>query len=99
MAVQTGRRARASIGTNAVVDHKDYLAYFGRYWLATENAVVHYQLEQQLFPSTYRDDLKKKYRFFDDKLSLQPLDEKNHEMLWQRATGSSVGRLEQIYPD
>jgi hypothetical protein len=33
MAVQIGRRARAPIGANAVVDHKDYLAYFGRYWL------------------------------------------------------------------
>ena len=86
MAVQIGRRARAPIGANGVVDRKDYLAYFGRYWLNTENAVIHHQLEQQLFPGTYPDDLKRKYRFFDDKLLLEPLDEKDHEILWQRAT-------------
>ena len=63
MAVQTGRRARAPIGANAVVDHKDYLAYFGRYWLDTEDAVIYHQLEQQLFPGIYPDDLKRKYRF------------------------------------
>jgi hypothetical protein len=80
MAVQIGRRARAPIGTNAVVDHKDYLAYFGRYWLDTENAVVHHQLEEQLFPGTYPDDLKRKYRSFDDKLSLQSVDETNQEL-------------------
>lgn len=44
------------------------------------------QLEQQLFPGTYRDDPKRKYRFFDDKLLLEPLDKKDHEILWQRAT-------------
>jgi len=31
-----------------VVDNEDYLAYFGRYWLDIENAVIHHQLEQQL---------------------------------------------------
>src|SRR5262249_31260070 len=74
MAVQISRRARASIGPNAVVDHDDYLAYFGQYWLDTESAVIHHQLEQQLFPGIYPDDLKRKYRFFDDKLLLEPLD-------------------------
>lgn len=85
MAVQIGRRARAPMRPTAVVDHNDYLAYFGRYWLDTENAVIHHQLEQQLFSGTYPDDLKRKYRFFDDKLLLEPLDEKDHEILWQRA--------------
>jgi hypothetical protein len=54
--------------------------------LDTENAVIHHQLEQQLFPGTYPDDLKRKYRFFDDKPLLEPLDEKDHKILWQRAT-------------
>lgn len=45
------------IGANAVVHHKDYLAYFGRYWLDTENAVIHHQLEQQLFPMATSDRL------------------------------------------
>jgi hypothetical protein len=85
MAVQIGRRARAPMRPTAVVDHNGYLAYFGRYWLDTENALIHHQLEQQLFPGTYPDDLKRKYRFFDDKLLLEPLDEKDHEILWQRA--------------
>jgi catechol 1,2-dioxygenase len=57
MAVQIGRRGRAPIGANAVVDHKDYLAYFGRYWLDTENAVIHHQLEQPLFPMATSDRL------------------------------------------
>ena len=57
MAVQIGRRARAPIWADAV-DHKDYLAYFGPYWLDTENALIHHQLEQQLFPGIYPDDLK-----------------------------------------
>jgi hypothetical protein len=86
MAVQISRRARAPMGANAVVNNKDYLAYSGRYWLDTENAVVHHQLEQQLFPGIYPDDLKRKYSLFDDKLSLVPLDETNHEILWQRVT-------------
>jgi Lipocalin-like domain len=73
MAVQIGRRVRAPIGANAVVDHKEYLAYFGRYWLDTENAVTHHRLEQQLFPGIYPDDLKSKYLFFDEKLLLEPL--------------------------
>jgi catechol 1,2-dioxygenase len=76
MAVQITRRARAPIGPNAVVDHNDNLAYFGQYWVDIENGVVHHQLEQQLFPGLYPDDLKRKYRFFDDKLLLEPLDGK-----------------------
>jgi catechol 1,2-dioxygenase len=59
MAVQISRRPRAPIAPNAVVDKKEYLAYFGRYWLDTEDAVIHHQLEQQLFPGIYPDDLKK----------------------------------------
>jgi Lipocalin-like domain len=78
---------------------RDYLAYFGRYWLDTETAVIHHQLEQQLFPGIYPDDLKRRYRFLDDKLLLEPLDEKDHEILRQPAIASGRGRLQRIYPD
>lgn len=84
MAVQISRRARAPMGPSPAVNHNDYLAYCGRYWLDTENAVIHHGLEQQLFPGIYPDDLKRKYHFFDDKLLLEPLDEKDHKIPWQR---------------
>ena len=64
MAVQIGRRARAPMEPNATVGHNDHLAYFGRYWLDAENAVIHFELEQQLFPGTYPDDLKKEVLAF-----------------------------------
>jgi hypothetical protein len=85
MAVQISRRSRPPTWPNAAVDNQDYLAYFGRYWLDTENAVIHHQLEGQLFPGHYPDDLKRRYRFVDDKVLLEPLDERDHEILWQRA--------------
>jgi catechol 1,2-dioxygenase len=78
MAVQISRRPRAPMEPDAIVDCNDYLAYFGRYWLDTERAVIHHQLQGQLFQGYYPDDLKRKYRLFDDKLSLEPLDERSH---------------------
>ena len=86
MAVQVSRKARAPTAPNAVVDHNHYLAYFGRYSVDIENCAIHHQLEQQLFSGLYPDNLKRRYRFFDDKLLLEPPGEKDHEILWQRAT-------------
>jgi hypothetical protein len=75
---------RATTGPKAVVGKEDYLAYFGRYRVDMENAVVHHLLEGQLFPGDRPDDLKRKYHFFEDKLSLKPLEHTNREILWQR---------------
>jgi Lipocalin-like domain len=84
MAVQITRRGRPATEPNPVVVKKDYLAYFGRYELDVQNAVVRHLLEGELFPG-HAGDLERKYHFFDDKLSLKPLDGANREILWQRA--------------
>jgi Lipocalin-like domain len=83
MAVQISRRGRPTVGPNPVVGKKDYLAYFGRYELDVQNAVVRHLLEGELFPG-HAEDLERKYHFFDEKLSLKPLDGTNREILWQR---------------
>ena len=79
MAVQITRRERPTAGQNQVVGKKDYLAYFGHYEVAVQNAVV----QGELFPG-HAEDLERKYHFFDKKLSLKPLDGTNREILWQR---------------
>jgi Lipocalin-like domain len=84
MAVQITRREGAMTRTKAV-GKEDYLAYFGRYELDVQNGVVRHLLEGALFPKDYREHLERKYRFFDDMLSLKPLDGTNREILWQRA--------------
>jgi hypothetical protein len=83
MAVQITRRERPTVGPNPVVGKDDYLAYFGRYELDVQNAVVRHLLEGELFPG-HAEDLERKYHFFDEKLSLKPLDGTNREILWQR---------------
>jgi Lipocalin-like domain len=83
MAVQIGRRGRRIVGANPVIGKKDYLAYFGRYELDLQNAVVRHLLEGELFPG-HAEDLERKYHFFDEKLSLKPVDGTNREILWQR---------------
>ena len=85
MAVQITRRARATARPKAAVGKEDYLAYFGRYELDVQNGVVRRLLEGALFPKDYREHVERKYRFFDDKLSLKPLDGGNREILWQKA--------------
>jgi hypothetical protein len=84
MAVQITRSGRPTAGPNPVVGKKDYLAYFGRYELEVQNAVVRHLLEGELFPGHHAEDLERKYHFFDEKLSLKPLDGTNREILWQR---------------
>ncbi len=83
MAVQISRRGRRIVGANPVIGKKDYLAYFGRYELDLQNAVVRHLLEGELFPG-HAEDLERKYHFFDEKLSLKPVDGTNREILWQR---------------
>jgi hypothetical protein len=83
MAVQITRRERPMAGPNPVVGKNDYLAYFGRYELDMQNEVVRHLLEGELFPG-HAEDLERKYHFFNEKLSLKPLDGTNREILWQR---------------
>jgi hypothetical protein len=83
MAVQITRRERPVAGPNPIVSKKDYLAYFGRYELDVQTGVVRHLLEGELFPG-HAEDLERKYHFFDEKLSLKPLDGTNREILWQR---------------
>jgi hypothetical protein len=40
-------------------------------------------LKENFFPG-HAEDLERKYHFFDEKLSLKPLDGTNREILWQR---------------
>ncbi len=81
MAVQIARRVRAGVAEG----RPDYLAYFGRYELDTENRLVHHLLEAQVRPGDYPDDLVRSYEFYDDKLSLKSRDGLDREILWQRA--------------
>jgi hypothetical protein len=83
MAVQISMRRRPTVGPNPVVGKKDYLSYFGRYELDLQTSVVRHLLEGELFPG-HAEDLERKYHFFDEKLSLKPLDGTNREILWQR---------------
>jgi Lipocalin-like domain len=86
MAVQIARRTRSSDHSKNLVGPADYLAYFGRYEIDPDNELVRHILEGQLFPGSHPYTLERKYRFFDDKLSLKPWDGTHREILWQRAT-------------
>jgi Lipocalin-like domain len=67
------------------VVRSDYLAYFGRYELDTENGLVRHFLEGQLHPGNHPATLERTYRFYGDKLSLEAHDGTDRETLWQRA--------------
>jgi hypothetical protein len=84
MAVQIMRKTRSSDRPENLVGPEDYLAYFGRYEIDTDNELVRHILEGQLFPGNHPDVLERTYRFFDDKLSLKPWDGTDREILWQR---------------
>jgi len=75
---------RTPAGPEGVVGKKDYLAYFGRYELDTGKGVVRHRLEGQLLPGDHPDNLERKYHFYEDKLSLKPVDGTDREILWQR---------------
>jgi Lipocalin-like domain len=81
MAVQIARRER----DGDVDGRRDYLAYFGRYELDTENRLVRHHLEAQVRPGDLPDVLERSYEFYEDKLSLRPRDGTDREILWQRA--------------
>jgi Lipocalin-like domain len=84
MSVQISRRQRSQAVSDSSIK-EDYLAYFGRYEVDLKNEIVIHLLEGQLLPGSHPDRLLRKYRFYDDKLSLKPHDGTNREILWQRA--------------
>jgi catechol 1,2-dioxygenase len=84
MAVQITRRERAEDARRPAGSPSDYLAYFGRYEVDTENQLVRHLLEGQIQPGRHPDTLERTYRFYDDKLSLKPLEGTDREILWQR---------------
>jgi hypothetical protein len=83
MSVQISRRRRAEAVSDSSIK-ADYLAYFGRYEVDLKSEMVIHLLEGQLFPGSHPDRLERKYRFYEDKLSLKPNDGTNREILWQR---------------
>jgi Lipocalin-like domain len=83
MSVQISRRRRPEAVSDSSIE-ADYLAYFGRYEVDLKNEMVVHLLEGQLFPGSHPDRLERKYRFYDDKLSLKPHDGTDREILWQR---------------
>lgn len=83
MSVQISRSQRSKAVSDPSVKN-DYLAYFGHYEVDLKNEIVIHLLEGQIFPGSHPDTLKRKYRFYDDKLSLKPHDGTNREILWQR---------------
>lgn len=95
MAVQICRKNRENFKSTGLkqadtneLSHlaKDYLAYFGRYEIDTEQELVHHFVEGCLYPNRVGKSLDRKYHFFEDKLSLKPWDGTNREILWQKVT-------------
>jgi Lipocalin-like domain len=84
MAVQIARRDRAEGAQRTATVGSDYLAYFGRYEVDVENQLVRHILEGQIHPGYHPCTLERKFRFYDDKLSLKPWDDTDREILWQR---------------
>ena len=91
MSVQISRRRRPQGVSDSSIE-ADYLAYFGRYEVDLKNEMVVHLLEGQLFPGGHPDRLERKYRFYDDKLSLKPHDGTDREILWQRVEVARGGR-------
>ena len=83
MAVQISRKTRSEVKDPSQLKH-DYLAYFGRYEIDTGRQVVRHFVEGQLFPGNHPPVLERKYRFDGYLMSLRPVDNPSHEILWQR---------------
>ena len=83
MAVQISRKSREGVKDLSHLRH-DYLAYFGRYEIDTENRVVRHFVEGEIFPGDHPELLVRKYRFDGDLMLLKPVDGTNREILWQR---------------
>src|SRR5208337_5040413 len=60
MAVQITRRERAEDVQRLPGGLSDYLAYFGRYEMDTENQLIRHFLEGQLHPGSFPDTLERK---------------------------------------
>lgn len=93
MAVQISRAARQAFhskvfkgatATEALTLSQDYLAYFGGYEVDVESQVVHHRIEGSLFPNYIGQTLSRRYHFYDDFLSLKPIDGTDREILWQK---------------
>ncbi len=93
MAVQISRKLRSPVEDLGRLRH-DYLAYFGRYEIDTEQEVVRHSVEGQLFPGEHPDVLERRYRFEGDLMSLTPVDGTHREILWQRVRGVAVRQAE-----
>jgi catechol 1,2-dioxygenase len=89
MAVQISVKARGEVKDLAQLKH-EYLAYFGRYEIDTKKRVVRHFVEGQLFPGDHPGVLEREYRFYDDFMSLKPVDGTNREILWQRVHEESA---------
>jgi hypothetical protein len=81
MSVQMSRRQRANTPEGGLLD---YLAYFGRFEVDTEKQLVRHLLDGQVTPGKHPEMLERKFRFYDDKLSLGPCEGSEWEILWQR---------------
>jgi catechol 1,2-dioxygenase len=84
MTVQMSPRTRRPVTQTPASGQLDYLAYFGRYEVDAQRQVVRHLLEAQVTPGRHPDVLERKFRFYDDKLSLGPCDGPDWEILWQR---------------
>ncbi len=89
MAVQISRKSRKPPGNVSDIK-QDYLAYFGRYEVDTENQVVRHFVEGQLFAGDHPAILERKYRFDGDFMTLTPVDGTSREILWRRVRRKSL---------
>lgn len=78
MAVQISRKKRE------VLEPHDYLAYFGHYEIDTEKELVRHFVEGSLHLNYIGQTLERKYFFYDNKMSLKPVDGKSREILWEK---------------
>jgi len=67
---------------------KNYLAYFGKFVLDEKNSIVSHIIEGHLFPNYVEKNLERKYRFYDNKLSLKPWDGTNREIVWEKVSSN-----------
>jgi hypothetical protein len=79
MAVQISRKIHR--GSSIA---EDYLAYFGRYEIDEEKHVIKHFLEGQLVAGRFADKEERRYELNGNRLSLKPVGNLQHEILWQR---------------
>ena len=79
MSVQISRRVHGSEPGKS-----DYLAYFGRYEVDISRQVIKHVLEGQLFAHQHKEIEERKYDITGKLLSLRPVQNLNHEILWEK---------------